>query len=86
MILGDWDCRIKRSGEKALLSGRLNIRLEGEKAPNNRLPGNTLPTDYEVDLVCIWDPEFVTDGSWTMNAVHKMDGGPNDNMLVMHFR
>lgn len=72
-------------GATSLVSATVNLRTEGRRPEDNLLAGDTIPLAYNVDLVCLWEPDFTTEGSMVMDAQHMVND-VSSSILTMHFR
>lgn len=57
-----------RTSDPSILVGRVNLRTSGNLAPNSRLPGNVIPSHYDISLVAMLDPDFFIDGEYSIEA------------------
>ncbi len=71
----------RSNGATDLLLGRINLRTEsgGRYPPNARLPKNTIPRHYEVQLISVLEPDFLIDGAFTLYAEVKYF----DNFIII---
>lgn len=65
------------------ISGVINLR-RGGRVPNIRLPTNTIPARYVLDIVGDLEPDFRTEGNFSIETLVILDG-VNDGRFSMHF-
>lgn len=84
ICLGDWTCILMRdSGATNTVRGTINLRESGY-VPNVRLPNNVQPNAYFVDIIVTLEPDFVTEGTFSINTIVTRDG-QHDGFIFLNF-
>ena len=67
-------------GDGTDISGIINIRTDGESIPttNIRIPINIFPISYEADLITVWEPDWLIQGTFKFEA-GLITGYPEDD-------
>ena len=51
--------------------GVINIRRENQNPQDVRLPEDFTPISYNLDLIAVWDPDWIIDGFFSMSGISR---------------